>query len=109
MKRQLILWAVFVIGMMFLPELVSKGMAIDVINRLGRYSYSFYLIHFIVLYWTAYLLFHWVSAQALGTAPLAWSALMAAVTVPLTFWLAGLSYRFVEVPMVRLGKRLVRD
>jgi len=87
----------------------NRFLAIGVVNRLGRYSYSFYLLHFIVLYWMARALFHLVGAGALGAAPLAWGALMALVTVPLTFWLAGLSYRFVEVPMVKLGKRLTRD
>lgn len=88
---------------------LNRFLAIDVINRLGRYSYSFYLIHFIVLYWTAWIMFHLVSASALGAVPLVWGVLMALVTVPVTFWLAGLSYRYVEVPMVKFGKKLVKD
>jgi peptidoglycan/LPS O-acetylase OafA/YrhL len=70
----------------------NRFLAIGVINRLGRYSYSFYLVHFIVLYWTAYGLFHWVSASALGSTPLLWGILMAVFTVPVTFWQGRRSY-----------------
>jgi peptidoglycan/LPS O-acetylase OafA/YrhL len=88
---------------------INRFLARDVINRLGRYSYSFYLIHFIVLYWTAYILLHALSAGLLSAAPLIWGIGMAVVTVPVTFWLSGVVYRNVEVPMVGVGKRLVRD
>ena len=87
----------------------NRFLALDVINRLGRYSYSFYLLHFIILYWTAYILFHVISPELLSFIPLFWGVGLALVTVPVTFWLAGVVYRRVEVPMIRLGKKLVRD
>ena len=74
-----------------------------------RVSYSFYLLHFIILYWLANVLFHVISPQWLAAVPLLWGVGMALVTVPLTFWLSGKMYRFVEVPMVKAGKRLVRN
>jgi peptidoglycan/LPS O-acetylase OafA/YrhL len=82
----------------------NRFLAWDVINRLGRYSYSFYLLHFIVLYWTAYVIFHLVSPDLLSALPLFWAAVMALVTVPLTFWLSAKMYRFVEVPMIKTAK-----
>ena len=87
----------------------NRFLARPVINRLGRYSYSFYLLHFAILYGVAYLMLRNVPAETLLAVPLLFAAGLMAVTVPVTYWLAGLSYRFVEVPMIRLGKRLVRD
>ncbi len=88
---------------------INRFLAWDVINHLGRYSYSFYLLHFIILYWTAYVLFQTVSPQLLSAVPLFWGMAMALFTVPLTFWLSGKTYQYVEVPMVKVGKKLVRD
>ena len=85
----------------------SRFLSRDVVNRLGRYSYSFYLLHFIILYWIAYVLLQLVPADILAAVPLLFGAAMALVSVPLTFWLSGKVYRFVEVPMVKAGKRLV--
>ena len=85
----------------------NRFLARDVINRLGRYSYSFYLLHFIILYWIAYALFHVVSAELLAAVPLLFGMGMALVSVPLTFFLSGKMYHFVEVPMVKMGKRLL--
>jgi len=87
----------------------SRFLSLDIVNRLGRVSYSFYLLHFIILYWLANVLFHVISPQWLAAVPLLWGVGMALVTVPLTFWLSGKMYRFVEVPMVRAGKRIVRN
>jgi len=85
----------------------NRFLARDVINRLGRYSYSFYLLHFIVLYWIAYGMFHVVSAELLSAVPLLFGVGMALVSVPLTFFLSGKVYWFVEVPMIKVGKRLL--
>ena len=88
---------------------VSRFLSRPLINRLGRYSYSFYLLHFMILYWLAYGVFHAVSAETLLAAPLLFGFIFMVVTVPITFWLAGVVYRNVEVPMINLGKKLVGD
>jgi peptidoglycan/LPS O-acetylase OafA/YrhL len=88
---------------------LNRFLARDVINRLGRYSYSFYLLHFVILYWLAYGLFHLVPADLLSRVPLLFGVGMMVVSVPITFWLAGKTYHHVEVPMVKLGKRVVQD
>ncbi|HSM68283.1 MAG TPA: acyltransferase family protein, partial [Xanthomonadales bacterium] len=88
---------------------LNRFLSRPLINRLGRYSYSFYLLHFIILYWIAYLLLRLLSPELLLAAPLLFGFGMMAVTVPITFWLSGLMYRNVEVPMINLSKRLVGD
>jgi len=85
----------------------NRFLARDVINRLGRYSYSFYLLHFIILYWIAYVLLQVVSADVLEAVPLLFGVGLALVSVPVTFFLAGKVYHFVEVPMIKLGKKVV--
>ena len=88
---------------------VSRFFSRPLIRSLGRYSYSFYLLHYILLYWLAYSVFHLVPAETLLAVPLLFGIGFMLVTVPLTFWLAGVVYRNVEVPMINLGKRLVGD
>jgi peptidoglycan/LPS O-acetylase OafA/YrhL len=88
---------------------LNRLLAVNLINRLGKYSYSFYLLHFVLLYLIAHYLQIYVSAETLSTTPLLFGLGLMVVTVPLTFWLAGAVYHRVEVPMIRVGKRLVRD
>lgn len=85
----------------------NRFLALNVINRLGRYSYSFYLLHFAVLYWIAYGMFHIVNAGILASAPLLFSFGLMLVSVPVTFWLSGMVYHYVEVPMVKMGRKLI--
>jgi peptidoglycan/LPS O-acetylase OafA/YrhL len=88
---------------------LNRFLSQDVINRLGRYSYSFYLLHFIILYWIAYVLLRLLSPELLLAAPLLFGFGMMVVSVPITFWLSGLMYRNVEVPMISAAKKLVGD
>ena len=85
-----------------------RFLRLDIVNRLGRYSYSFYLLHFIILYWIAYILLHLVSPAILGSAPLLFGVGMALVSVPLTFWLSEKSYTFVEQAMIRAGRAVLK-
>lgn len=63
------------------------------LRRLGTISYSAYLVQAVVL---------------AAVPPLPHPALTAVVWVTLTLALAGLTYRFVEVPAMALGRRLDR-
>lgn len=87
----------------------NRFLSIDVINRLGKYSYSFYLLHFVILYAVSYALLSAAPAEVLLALPLLFGIALMAVTVPLTFWLAGIVYHRVEVPMIRAGKQLIGD
>jgi peptidoglycan/LPS O-acetylase OafA/YrhL len=88
---------------------VSRFLSRPLIRQLGRYSYSFYLLHYILLYWLAYVVFENVSAEMLLAMPLFFGFIFMLITVPLTYYLAGVVYRNVEVPMINLGKKLVGD
>lgn len=68
-----------------------------VLYLLGAMSYSIYLLHYPILMFLA------PRAAAIGQP---WLATV--VTVPLSLFCAWLSYRFVEVPGVVLGDRLLR-
>lgn len=59
----------------------------------GRISYSLYLFHMIIMYYSVYLLFPEVSFS-----------IVMSFTVILSILLAYGSYRFIELPGVRLGK-----
>ena len=85
----------------------NRFLELDLINRLGRYSYSFYLLHFVILYWLAYGMFQVVPAEVLSAVPLLFGFGMMVVSVPVTFWLSGKVYHHVEVPMVKVGKKMV--
>ncbi|MFT5101290.1 MAG: peptidoglycan/LPS O-acetylase OafA/YrhL [Lysobacterales bacterium] len=86
---------------------INRFLSVDIINRLGRYSYSFYLLHFFILYLMAYAMFQLVSAEILSSMPLLFGIALMLVSVPVTFWLSGKVYQYVEVPMVKVGKKLV--
>lgn len=62
---------------------------------LGRVSYSVYLTHTLVLLVVVHLASRWVPVWALIVA-----------CVPLTLWVSQLTYRYVEVPAIALGRRL---
>ncbi|NNL94767.1 MAG: acyltransferase [Xanthomonadales bacterium] len=100
-----------VIGWLINPDndgrAFNRFLSRGVINRLGKYSYSFYLLHFVILYGVSYALMSAAPAEVLLALPLLFGIALMAVTVPLTYWLAGLVYHKVEVPMIRAGKRLV--
>lgn len=102
---------VLVIAYLLTPDNSGSGfnrfLDHDLINRLGRYSYSFYLIHFVLLYGTACLMFQWFSTEVLAAMPLLFGFGLMLVSVPVTFWLAGKVYQFVEVPMIGFGRVVV--
>jgi len=71
---------------------------------LGRISYSIYLVHWFVMYgllWLAQMApgFEWLRADVVPS--------VVAVLV-LTVGISFLTYRFIEVPMIDLGRRLSR-
>jgi peptidoglycan/LPS O-acetylase OafA/YrhL len=62
---------------------------------LGRVSYSIYLTHTLVLLVVVHAVGHWIPA---------WMLL--GLCVPLTLWVSQLSYRWLEVPAIALGRKL---
>ena len=79
---------------------IGSFMTTPVIMWLGRVSFSFYLVHSIPLE-----LFHFLSGGILASHPSAiWPVFAVAVASP--FYLAALTYRFIELPFQTLGRRL---
>ena len=76
--------------------------------RLGDISYSLYLIHLPLLVLVAGVggeLLHLpgLSSTSGGIATIT----LIVLTVPLSIWLASLAYRFVELPGIALGRRII--
>ncbi|QCX49319.1 acyltransferase family protein [Ralstonia pseudosolanacearum] len=76
------------------------------VRFLGRVSYSFYILHFIFLYGTANLALRLFPEGVLARYPLIASALVAIASIAVTLPFASLSYRFVELPMTAVGKKI---
>jgi peptidoglycan/LPS O-acetylase OafA/YrhL len=77
-----------------------------IVHFYGKISYSFYLLHPLSLWSGARIADH---VQGLGAVPMTLVALVAALSsVAATTPFAYLSWRFVEIPFVRLGKSVVR-
>ncbi|WP_142850975.1 acyltransferase [Telmatospirillum sp. J64-1] len=70
------------------------------LNALGRISYSFYLLHLSVFYFTSWLF------VSLGFSGEMANLLIALFSIPLTLPLAFACYRLVEMPSMALGRRL---
>ena len=77
-----------------------------VVRNLGRYSFSFYLWHFIILYWLAAAVFKFVFVDINQQYTLTLSILLSVVSVVITYHLSSMSYRWVEMPGIRLGRWL---
>jgi peptidoglycan/LPS O-acetylase OafA/YrhL len=84
----------------------QRILSFPTLRYLGKISYSIYLIHFAVLINATPLFLHLLGASDDGFIFAWWLGF--AATLVVTVCLAGLSYRFVEVPSMAMGKRLER-
>jgi peptidoglycan/LPS O-acetylase OafA/YrhL len=87
------IFIIYAIGSIKISSLLLKKPLIF----LGKISYSLYLIHLIVLFSFMYLFY--------GVIPNVWICL---ITVFVSLLLATLSWRFIEIPAIALGKRLTK-
>ena len=94
---------------------VRALLSLPLATRIGRWSYSLYLWHSIVLMCTVSVLppSLWRPALVDGRVSLLWDTLGIPAVIALSVAVAGLSYRYVEMPMValrrRFGSHAVRD
>lgn len=88
--------SVFIIAALGSSRL-SSVLRIGAISWIGRISYSLYLVHFTVLFTLVYALY--------GVVPV-WSIWL--VTLIVSIAAASLSYLWIEVPSIRLGRSLTR-
>jgi peptidoglycan/LPS O-acetylase OafA/YrhL len=100
-----LLWAAFVIGYVGAANAAS-GLWSRLVARIGEISYSIYLVHFIVIW----LLVRYDLAFAFSGRFVIDAVLETAlVALPSILVIASLTYRFVELPFLRLRGRYHRD
>lgn len=100
-----VLWAAFVIGYVDFAN-AAKGLWSRVMARIGEISYSIYLVHYMV-----------IATMVKFALPVAFSgrvvvdALLNTLlfALPVTLLVSALTYRFVELPFLRLRGRYHRD
>jgi peptidoglycan/LPS O-acetylase OafA/YrhL len=88
------------------PLAVYRLLDRGVVRFYGRISYSFYLLHFPVLYWAALALLRGLSPETLLWQPNVWAAGVGFGSVAIATPLAWLLYVGVEKPGIALSKRL---
>ena len=74
------------------------------VRWLGRISYSFYGFHFVAVV----IVFHVFASAVPVWDPFIESTCIATVAIPISLGLAAISYRYIEVPGVKLGRKLIR-
>ncbi len=82
---------------------LSRVLDVPLVRKLGQVSYSFYIYHFIILYWLAWGLLAIVSPQITGDYPLLLGLLLVVVSVVISYFIALLSYYLIERPMIKYG------
>jgi len=75
------------------------------VRELGKISYSFYVLHFIVLYWLAYLGLREVSPAWVNEYRFVFGLALAGISIPIAVVIAQFSYRWVEQPFIGVGAR----
>jgi len=74
---------------------ISRILLLKPLHFLGKISYSFYLFHVLILFGLLHLLY--------GSLP--FPAIVAMVVIA-SFAISAISYRWIEIPFIRLGKHL---
>tara|TARA_R110002111_G_scaffold262694_1_gene340153 strand:- start:82597 stop:83775 length:1179 start_codon:yes stop_codon:yes gene_type:complete len=82
---------------------LSKYLEYEIVKKLGQFSFSFYIYHFIILYWLSYGMLLIVSSDFTASYPILLSTILAIVSVPISYYVAILSYYGVERPMIKCG------
>jgi peptidoglycan/LPS O-acetylase OafA/YrhL len=94
------LCCVWILAFLIYGARASRWLDAGGLARLGEVSYSFYLLHVPIMCALATL----VAYAPLG--PVLRSLLLLAVTLPISFAVAMVSYRWIERPGIALGRRL---
>ncbi len=105
MREACTLGAVILIGSIVSTPVVLGFLRLKAFRFLGRVSYSFYLLHLPTLF----LLSYFVQLHPALVPHNAYSAvLFAAISILLALPIAALSYKFIEVPGIDLGRKIAQ-
>ena len=77
-----------------------------VVRFFGRISYSFYLLHDLVLVSSARIVAHYVFHGRIPEYPILVNVILAVLSIGLAALLASATHRWIEIPFVQLGKQL---
>ena len=80
----------------------------SIVRALGKISYSFYLYHFTILYICAVTFLSQLPKEYFHMYPFGCSVLLCISSIILSIPISYLSYRFIEVKFIGLGKRLLK-
>jgi peptidoglycan/LPS O-acetylase OafA/YrhL len=86
----------------------KKILESNIVRALGKMSYSFYLYHFTILYVCAVILLSQLPKEYIQMYPFGCSVLLCISSIILSIPISYLSYKFIEVKSIGLGKRLFR-
>jgi len=86
-------------------EFANDNVWANIVAKVGECSYSLYLLHFFFVFWMAEFIHTHVMAMHSFYVAVAWSIVCFLALVPL----AWLSYRFVELPFLKLRVNYLRS
>jgi peptidoglycan/LPS O-acetylase OafA/YrhL len=100
--------ALIILGLLHnTPHAGWKMLQWHVIRKLGQQSYSFYLWHFPLLFLISWLMFALLPFKLITEHVLSANLLLCLVSVLVAYRVSALSYKFIEAPFMRTGKRAV--
>jgi peptidoglycan/LPS O-acetylase OafA/YrhL len=87
---------------------VLKVLDWPLVRFYGRISYSFYLLHDLLLISGARMFTHWILDGKMPAYPLLANLLLIPASIALATGLAWAAYRWIELPCMQFGKRLAK-
>ena len=103
-KPVILVYLLFVLISYRQIPVISKMLSLKPMRFLGDISYSIYLCHILIVYPVVYGLIQ--SAHFLQRSPLERFSLSLLITMPIVILSSYILYRFVELPSIRIGKKL---
>ena len=89
-------------------NIISKILKSNAILRLGKISYSFYLFQLPVIFIVTVCIIILTENAFLLRFYFVYSCLIAISTCMITYWIADKSYRYVEQPMIEIGRTITQ-
>ena len=92
--------------------LLACGFGGFLVNRItvffGKISFSGYVLHFLPVSWLGMGIFSWIDLGSSGLFAIAWYCVAFLIVALLTALGSEYAYRWIEVPGIEIGKRLIQ-